>query len=55
MKKTLEYDVIILGAGLAGIYTALNINKDLKIAILIKDKIEKGSSNLAQGGIAAEV
>ena len=55
MKKTFEYDVVILGAGLAGIYTALNINKNLKIAILVKDKIERGSSNLAQGGIAAEV
>ena len=55
MKKAYKYDVVILGAGLAGIYTALNINKELKIAILIKDKIEKGSSNLAQGGIAAEV
>ncbi len=55
MKKTYEYDVVILGAGLAGIYTALNLNKSLKIAMLIKDKIEKGSSNLAQGGIAAEV
>ena len=55
MKKTYEFDVVILGAGLAGIYTALNIDKNLKIAILVKDKIEKGSSNLAQGGIAEEV
>ena len=55
MKKTLEYDVVILGGGLAGIYTALNLDKELSVAILVKDKIEKGSSNLAQGGIAAEV
>ncbi len=55
MKKNFKYDVVILGAGLAGIYTALNIDKNLKIAILVKDKIERGSSNLAQGGIAAEV
>ena len=50
-----KFDVIVLGAGLAGIYTALNIDENLKIAMLIKDKIDKGSSNLAQGGIAAEV
>ena len=34
MKKTYEYDVVILGAGLAGIYTALNLDKNLKIAKL---------------------
>ncbi|MGM9971122.1 MAG: L-aspartate oxidase [Anaeroplasmataceae bacterium] len=55
MKDYREFDVLILGGGLAGIFTALNIDQSLKIGILIKDKIEKGSSNLAQGGIAAEV
>lgn len=55
MKDYRQFDVIILGAGLAGIYTALNIDPSLKIGIFIKDKIDKGSSNLAQGGIAAEV
>lgn len=55
MKNYREFDVVILGAGLAGIYTALNLDRSLKIGIFVKDKIEKGSSNLAQGGIAAEV
>ena len=55
MNNYREFDVVILGAGLAGIYTALNLDKSLKIGMFIKDKIDKGSSNLAQGGIAAEV
>ena len=55
MKNYKEFDVLIIGGGLAGIYTALNISSDLKIGMLVKDKIEKGSSNLAQGGIAAEI
>lgn len=55
MKTYREFDVVILGAGLAGIYCALNLDKSLKIGMFIKDKIEKGSSNMAQGGIAAEV
>lgn len=55
MKEIKQFDVIILGGGLAGIYTALNIDSSLHVGIFIKDKIEIGSSNLAQGGIAAEV
>ena len=52
MRKFKEFDVVILGGGLAGIYTALNLDKSLSVGLFIKDKIEKGSSNLAQGGIA---
>lgn len=55
MKEIRQFDVIILGGGLAGIYTALNIDSDLHVGLFIKDQINKGSSNLAQGGIAAEV
>ncbi len=50
-----KFDVVIIGGGLAGIYTALNLDKNLNVAILVKDKIDRGSSNLAQGGIAAEI
>ena len=52
---TYKYDIVIIGAGLAGIYTALNLDSKFKIAILSKDKLDKGSSNLAQGGIACEI
>ncbi len=55
MKEIKQFDVVILGGGLAGIYTALNIDSSLHVGLFIKDKIERGSSNLAQGGIAAEV
>ena len=52
---TYKYDIVIIGAGLAGIYTALNLDSKFKIAILAKDKLDKGSSNLAQVGIACEI
>ncbi len=48
-----EYDVIIVGSGIAGLYTALNISSDKRILILTKDMLAENSSNLAQGGIAA--
>lgn len=48
-------DVLILGAGLAGLYTALNIDKNKKIIIACKESLGLCNSNLAQGGIAGEM
>ncbi|MCS5421176.1 MULTISPECIES: L-aspartate oxidase [Psychrilyobacter] len=47
----MNYDVIICGSGIAGIYTALNISSDLKIAIITNGKLENCNTYLAQGGI----
>lgn len=47
----MNYDVIVCGSGIAGIYTALNINSNLKIAIITNDKVENCNTYLAQGGI----
>ena len=55
ISKTLEYDVVIVGAGLAGLYTALNIDERLSCVILAKESIDISSSWLAQGGIAAAI
>lgn len=48
-----KYDVIVVGAGLAGLYCALNISPELSCAVITKGGFELGSSFLAQGGIAA--
>lgn len=53
--STLQYDVVIIGSGIAGIYTALNIDPKLKCAIINKGEIWSGSSYYAQGGIAAVI
>lgn len=47
------FDVIIVGSGIAGLYTALNISKEKRILLLTKDILSENNSNLAQGGIAA--
>lgn len=49
------YDVIIIGSGIAGVYTALEIPENLKIAILSKEEIDISNSALAQGGIAVSL
>ncbi|MEI6132828.1 MAG: L-aspartate oxidase [Bacillota bacterium] len=53
MKENAYYDVIILGGGIAGLFTALELSDKLSIAILTKEKVQLSSSNMAQGGIAA--
>lgn len=46
-----KFDVIIVGTGVAGLFTALSISSDFKVLMISKDKIENSDSYLAQGGI----
>lgn len=48
-------DVLIIGSGIAGIYTSLNIDEKYKILILTKEKMDMSNSVLAQGGIAVSL
>ena len=49
MKK--QYDVIIVGCGVAGCFTALHLPQDKEILMITKSSIEESDSFLAQGGI----
>lgn len=49
--KELIYDVVIVGMGVSGLYTALNLPSDLKILMICKEDMEQCDSMLAQGGI----
>ena len=49
------HDVIIIGSGIAGVYTALEIPEDYNVVILTKETIEISNSVLAQGGIAVSL
>ncbi len=48
-----EYDVLIIGSGLAGLTLALKVAADKKVCLVSKRGINDSSSNWAQGGIAA--
>jgi L-aspartate oxidase len=50
-----SFDVVIIGAGLAGMFCALNLPHKMKIAILCKGAVEECDSYIAQGGIAASI
>jgi len=48
----MNYDVLIAGSGVAGLYCALNLRTDLKILVITKLKITETNTYLAQGGIS---
>jgi L-aspartate oxidase len=49
-----QCDCLIVGTGLAGLFTALNLDKNLDVVIISKTDINFSNSSLAQGGIACE-
>jgi len=51
----MPYDIIIVGAGAAGLYTALCLPQYLQVALISKDELKIGASDWAQGGIAAAI
>lgn len=53
IKRT-DFDVIVVGEGLAGLYTALNLSPNLRVAVLSKS-VDETSSYLSQGGVAAVI
>ena len=48
-----NFDVVIIGSGIAGLYAALHIDPTLKVALVTKENLKKSNSYYAQGGIAA--
>ena len=46
-----NYDYIIVGSGLAGLYTAYRASAYGKVALLTKSNIRESNSYFAQGGI----
>jgi len=48
-----RFDVLIIGSGLAGLTAALNLAPTHRVAVITKRALTDGSSNWAQGGIAA--
>ena len=45
-------DVLIIGSGVSGLYSALNLDSKLDVLVVSKDKIDCTNTALAQGGIS---
>ncbi len=49
----LNFDVLVIGSGAAGLSVALSLPKDVRVAVISKGALKDGSTWHAQGGIAA--
>jgi L-aspartate oxidase len=50
-----KFDVLIVGAGAAGLYTALCLPEHLQVGLINKNTLPVSASDWAQGGIAAAI
>jgi L-aspartate oxidase len=53
--KLPNFDVLVIGAGAAGLYAALSLPNHLRIGLLAKDDLSLTASGWAQGGMAAAI
>lgn len=50
-----QFDVLVVGAGAAGLYTALCLPEKLRVGLITKETLSLSASDWAQGGIAAAI
>ncbi len=48
-----EHDVLVIGSGAAGLSFALQLKRELRVAIIAKLRLSEGNTFYAQGGISA--
>lgn len=53
--STLDFDVLVVGSGIAGLTFALRVGEQFEVALITKKTRPESSTNWAQGGIAAVV
>lgn len=55
LQNLYQFDVLVVGAGAAGLYTALCLPNSLQVGLITKNTVALSASDWAQGGIAAAV
>ena len=54
-KDNSDFDVVVIGSGAAGLYSALCLPSRYRVGLITKAKLKTGASDWAQGGIAAAI
>lgn len=53
--EVFESDVLVLGSGIAGLYTAIKASEHFQVTVLTKKTIKESNTEHAQGGIAVAI
>nr|WP_042338056.1 L-aspartate oxidase [Desulfosporosinus youngiae] len=53
--KVFDTDVLVLGSGIAGLYTAIKASEQFQVTVLTKKTIAESNTEHAQGGIAVAI
>ena len=53
MSEIVDFDVLVIGSGAAGLVLALELPTHLRVGVLTKSTLEESNTYYAQGGIAA--
>jgi L-aspartate oxidase len=53
VQQVIQTDCIVVGAGIAGLYTALQLSKEAEVILVTKKSLVDSNTRWAQGGIAA--
>jgi L-aspartate oxidase len=55
IQQVVQTDCVVVGAGIAGLYTALQLSEQAKVTLLTKKSLVDSNTRWAQGGIAAVI
>lgn len=55
LNNLCQFDVLVVGAGAAGLYAALCLPDNIRVGLITKDTVSLSASDWAQGGIAAAI